>query len=140
MRRHAAPGTPDLRHFCQRLGVRPLAQAEGDTRRFLDRQIAGRKRIGVTEAEQQVNVGGPRPNSMQRGERRVCLIGVHVSDCGEIDAAFSHRFADLPDRFDLRGREAEPFEFVGASPSYRIVMKRIEGGEQPGANCGGAGS
>ena len=104
MRRHAAPGPPGLSHFGERLGVRPFAQAEGDARRFLDREIAGRKRIGVTEAEQQVNVGSPRPNSMQCGERCVGLIGIHVSDCGEIDTAFGHRFADLPDRFDLRAR------------------------------------
>ena len=40
MRGHASPRTPGLRHFCEGLGVRPFAEAEGDTRRFLDREIA----------------------------------------------------------------------------------------------------
>ena len=42
MRRHAAPRPPGLGHLGQRLGVRPLAQAEGDARRIPARR--GRRR------------------------------------------------------------------------------------------------
>src|SRR5882672_11173387 len=63
MRRHAAPGPPGLRKFRERLGVRPLTQAESDAGGFLNRQIASRERIGMAEAEQQIDVGGPRPDT-----------------------------------------------------------------------------
>ena len=39
MRRHTAPWPPGLGHLGERLGVRPLAQAEGDARGFLHREI-----------------------------------------------------------------------------------------------------
>ena len=89
MRRHAAPGPPGLGHFRERLGIGPLAQAEGDARGFLNREIAGRKRVGMAEAEQQIDVGGPRPDAMQRGERCMRLVGVHVADRREVDTAFA---------------------------------------------------
>ena len=101
MRRHATPGPPGLGHFGECLGVRALAQAEGDARGFLHGEIARRKRIGVAETEQQIDVGGPWPDSMQCRQRRMGLIGIHVADSGEIDMAFCDRLADLPDRFDL---------------------------------------
>ena len=138
MRCHASPRTPGLSHFCEGLGIRPLAQTEGDARRLLDREIARRKSIGMAEAEQKIYVGGPGPNSMQCRQRRVCLVGVHVSNRGEINAAFGDRFSDLPDRLDLWGGQAKPLEPIGASTSYGVVMKGIESGKQPGANCGSA--
>ena len=75
---------------------------------------------------------------MQRGQRRMAPIGVHIADSGEIDTAFGDRLADLPDRFDLWRRQAEPLEFVDARAPYRIVMKWIEGREQSRADRRGA--
>ena len=43
-------------------------------------------------------------------------------------------------RIDLifGARQAEPLELVGARAAHRVVMERIEGGEQPVADRGGA--
>ena len=87
MRRHAAPRPPGLGDFCERLGVRPLAQPKRDARGLLHGEIAGGKRVGVAEAEQEINVGGPWADAVQRGERGVRRVGVHVADKGEIDVA-----------------------------------------------------
>ena len=139
MRRHPAPGPPGLGELRQRLGVRPLAQAEGDARRFLHGEVAGRQGIGMAEAEQQINVGGPRPDAVQRGERGMRLVGLHGADARRDRCALGDGLADLLDRFDLRRRQAEPLELVGARAAHRVVMERIEGREQPGPDRGGAG-
>ena len=136
MRCHATPGPPGLSYFGECLGIRAFTQGEGDARKFLNREIARGKRIGVTEAEQQVDVGSPWADSMQCRERCMGLIGIHVTDCGEIDTAFGYRLADLPNRFDLGRGETQALELVDASPPNCVVMKWIEGGKQPGTNCG----
>ena len=81
-------------------------------------------------------VHGPTPCSAVSA---ACAdVGVHIADRGQIDASLGDGLADLPDRLDLGRREAKPLELVGARPPHRVVMKRIEGGEQPGADRGGA--
>src|SRR5262249_47259350 len=85
---HASLRPPGLGHFRQDLGIRPLAQTEGNPCRFLNREVARGKRIGMAETEQQINIGGPRADPMQRSECRMGLVRVHVPDCCEIDTAF----------------------------------------------------
>ena len=92
----------------------PLAQTEGDARGFLHREIAGRKGVGMAEAEQKINIGGPRPDAVQRDQRCVRRVGIHVADRVEVDLAFGDRLADFLDRLDLGGGQAEPPELVGA--------------------------
>lgn len=137
MRRHAPPRPPSLRQFRERFGVRTLAQTEGDTRGLLHREIAGRKRVGVAEAEQQINIGGPRSDAMQCRECGVRDVGVHIANTVKIDAALGYGFADFPDRFDLGRRQAESLQFVDARAAHRVVMERLEGCKQPVANRGG---
>src|SRR5262249_15476445 len=136
MRCHAAPRTPDLRHFCESLGIRSLAQTESNPRRLLDREIPRGKCVSMAETEQKIDVGGPWPDSMQRGERPMGFVGVHVSDCSEINISFGDRLADFSDRFDLWRGQPKPFELIGAGTSYGVVMKGIESSEQPGSDCG----
>ena len=62
---------------------------------FLHGEVAGRKGVGVAEAEQEIDVGSPRPDAVQRGERRVRRVGIHVADRGQIDVAFRDGFADF---------------------------------------------
>lgn len=139
MRRHAAPGPPGLRKFCQRLGVRPFAQAEGDAGGFLHREIAGRESIGVAQAKQQINIGGPGTHAMQRGERLMRRVGLHIADLGQVDAALGDRLADFLDRFDFGRGQAQPLELVAARRHHCVGMKRIESREQPVADGGSAG-
>jgi len=138
MRRYAAPGPPAFRDLAEPLGVWPLAQIERDARGLLHGEIAGGKRIGMAETEQQINVGGPRSDAVQRGELRMRLVGGHVADGAEIDVALCQSFADFADRLDLGRRQAEPLELVGARLAYGVVVERIERGEQPLADRAGA--
>src|SRR5664279_5331432 len=121
MRRYAAPWPPGLGQFGQRLGVWPLAQIERDAGGLLYREIAGRKGVGVAETEQEIDVGGPRPDAVQCDQRGMRLVGRHVADGIEIDVLLSHRLADFFDRFYFRRRQAEPLELVGARAADRIV-------------------
>ena len=76
MCRRATQRPPRLRERLHLLHRRPRFQAEADPHRFLHSEIASRPRIAVTEAEQQINVGGPRPDAMQLRERRMRSVGV----------------------------------------------------------------
>ena len=82
-------------------------------------------------------VHGPMPCSAVSAA--CASVGVHVADGGEIDAPFGDGLADFLDRLDLGRRQAKPLELVGARAAHRVVMKRIEGGEQPVADGRGAG-
>ena len=83
----------------------------------------------MAEAEQEINIGGPRADAMQRGQRGVRDVGIHIADRVEIDAALGDGLSDLADRFDFRRGKAKPLELVGACTAHRVMMKRIEGGE-----------
>jgi hypothetical protein len=139
MRRHAAPRTPGLGQLGQSLGIRALAQAERHARGFLNRQIARGKRIRVTKAEQEIDIGSPGADSMERGQGRVRIVGAHVANRGEIDLSPGHRLPNLPDGFDLGGRQTKALEFVGTRAPYCIMMKWVKCCEQPAADCGRAG-
>jgi hypothetical protein len=66
-------------------------------------------------------------------------IRVHVADGREIDAAFGDRLSNFPDRLDLRCGETKTLELVDARAADRVVVKRIECGEQARTYCGCAG-
>ena len=103
MCRRATQRPPRIRERLHLLHRRPRFQAEADPHRFLHSEIASRPRIAVTEAEQQINVGGPRPDAMQLRERRMRSVGVFFRKHIEIEA-FGTQFArDELQRLDLRG-------------------------------------
>ena len=103
------------------------------------REVAGRPGVGIAEAEQEIDVGGPGADAMQRGQRRVGLIGLHRGDGIEIDVALGNGLADFLDRLDLGPRQAEPRELIPAREPHRIVMEWIERREQPRPDRRGAG-
>ena len=39
----------------------------------------------MAEAEQQIDVGRPRPNAVDRGQGAVCVVGRHVNEGGKIE-------------------------------------------------------
>jgi hypothetical protein len=135
---HPAPRPPFFAELRHRLGIGPLLQPEGEARRLLQGEIAGRPGVGVAEAEQEINVGGPGPDAMQRGQSGVCLVGFHGGDGVEIDMASGDGLADFLDGLDLRPRQTEPGQLVGAGQSHRVVVERIERREQPPPDRRGA--
>src|SRR5262245_63519164 len=137
MCRYAAPRAPGFCHSGESLRIRTLAQAERDPRGLLNRQIAGRECIRVAEAKQKINVGGPRTDTVQGRKRRVCFIGAHVADGGEINISVGDRLSDFPDRLDLRSRKAKALELIGARAAHGVMVKWLEGREQACADRGG---
>ena len=73
----AAPGTPALGELQHRLRVRALGELQGVLGGDLQGEVARRPAVGAAQAEQDVDVGGPRPipspRSARRGPPRRCL-------------------------------------------------------------------
>ena len=55
--------------FSSRRASGRVAQAQRDPRRLLQSEVAGGKRVGMAETEQQENIRRPRPDSLHRDER-----------------------------------------------------------------------
>ena len=53
-------------------------EAKRQPRRFLQRKVARRPGIGMAEAEQQIDVGGPGADAVQRRERGMRIVGRHL--------------------------------------------------------------
>ena len=67
------------------LGVGPRLQPEADLDRFLHGEVARGPGIAMAEAEQQIDVGGPWADAVQRGERMVRGVGVLLRQHVEIE-------------------------------------------------------
>ena len=81
----------------------------------------------MAEAKQQIDVGGPRADAVQRRQRVVRGVGVFVRQHLEIQP-FGGKFArECFERLDLGGGQSEPAEAIGAGAAQRVVMKRVEG-------------
>ena len=74
-RRDAAQGPPALGDLFQLARVGPLLETERQPRRLLQREVAGGKRVGMAEAEQQEEIGGPRPDALDRDQRVMRRLG-----------------------------------------------------------------
>src|SRR5262249_21041409 len=129
MRRHPAPRPPWLRERDHLLRGRPRLHREDEPRRLLQREIAGRPGIGMAEAEQEIDVGAPGADAVEGRERAVGVVGLHRGERIEIDLALGDRRAERLHGPDLRLRQAEPRELGGARAPHRVVVKRIEGGD-----------
>ena len=68
----------------------------------------------MAETEQQIDVGGPWTDAVQRGERGVRLIGSHGGKRIEIDRALVDRGGDCLDGPDLRLRQSDARKLGGA--------------------------
>ena len=130
MRRRAAQRTPWLRQRRHLLGGRARLQAEADLDRFLYRDIAGRPGVAMAEAEQQVDVGGPRADAMQRRQRMVRGVGVLFRQHVEVQSLGGQFARDVLQRLDLGGGKAEPSEALGARLADGLGIERIERGRE----------
>src|ERR1700731_4392003 len=97
-RRDAAPGTPEIGKGDGFLGIGPDGQSEGEPRRLLQGEIAGRPGIGMAEAEQQVDVRRPRTDAVDGALRRVRRVGRQVGKRVAVEPAADDRLADLLER------------------------------------------
>ena len=82
----------------------------------------------MAEAEQQIDVGGPRADAVQRGQRVVRGVGVLVRQHVEVQPLRGEFARDVLQRLDLGRRQSEPAEPVGAGFADRVMVERIERG------------
>ena len=137
-RRHSAPRPPRLGQRDDFLRGRPRRQREGKPRGFLQGKIAGRPGIRMAKAEQQVDVGRPRPDAVDGAQRLMGGIGRHVRQRVAIERAARDGPGDLLEGADLGRRQAEPGEPVGARPDQGLRGERIVGGGEPSPDRAGA--
>ena len=116
MRRCAAQRTPGFGQRRHLLGARARLQAQSDFNRFLYGDIAGRPGIAMAEAEQEIDVGGPRPDAVQRGERIVRGVGILVRQHIEIEALGGEFARDILQGLDLCRRQPKPAETMDQPP------------------------
>ena len=83
--RHGRHASASLIMLCSRRAR--FFRSKRDARRLLQGEVAGRPGVGMAEAEQQIDVGGPRPDAVQRDQRGMRLVGLHLRDGVEIDVA-----------------------------------------------------
>ena len=92
----------------------------------------------MAEAKQQIDVGGPRADAVQRRQRVVRGVGVLVRQHLEIEP-FGGEFArQVLQGLDLRRRQSEPAQTVGAGAAQCVMVKRIERGADAAPDRRGA--
>src|SRR5438132_6069097 len=94
MRRRAAIGAPGLGQRRHLLYSWPLLQSQPQLYRLLNGEIAGRPGVAMAEAEQQINVGGPWADAMQRGQRVVRSVDILVGEHVEVQPVGREFFRD----------------------------------------------
>ena len=92
----------------------------------------------MAEAEQQIDVGGPRADAVQRRQRVVRGVGVLFRQHVEVQPLGGQFARDVFQRLDLGGGKAEPAEAVGAGLADRLMIERIERGREPSPDRRGA--
>ena len=92
----------------------------------------------MAEAEQQIDVGGPGADAVQRGQRVMRGVGVLFRQYVEVQPLGGQFARDVLQRLDLGGGKTEPAETVGARLADGIVIERIERFRQPSPDRPGA--
>ena len=95
MRGGAAQGPPRFRQRRHLLGGRTRLQAEANFYRLLHRDIACRPGVAMAETEQQIDVGGPRADAGQRGQRVVRGVGVLARENFEVQPLLGELARDV---------------------------------------------
>ncbi len=80
----------------------------------------------MAEAGQQVDVGGPWADAVNRGERHMRHVGGNIAQRREREIAARHGAGDFLERFYFRRRQAEPRQPGGARPQNGLGRERIE--------------
>ena len=92
----------------------------------------------MTERRQQINVGGPRSDTVHRGQRGMRLLGRDVGQRCERKLAAGDGARDFLQRLDFRRREADPGELGRARADDRSRCERIERCGKPSSDRAGA--
>src|SRR5262249_61917131 len=85
----------------------------------------------MAEAEQKIDVGGPGPDAMNRGQRGMSLVRRFLDQRGKIEFAAIDGFCDRLERANFRRGEAGARESGRTRVQHRRVVERIEGLVEP---------
>ena len=85
----------------------------------------------MAEAEQQIDVGGPGADAVQRGQRVMRGIGIFFRQYVEVQPLGRQFARDVLQGLDLGGGKTESAEPVGAGLADVIMVERIERFRQP---------
>ena len=138
MRRHSAQRAPCLGELDHVLTHWPALELECQPCRLLQRKVAGGPGIRVSQAKQEINVRGPRPDAVQGGERDVGIVGLHAGERAKIDRALRNRAGDGLHGLDLRPGEPDARELDWSRAPDRIMVKGVERRTEPSPDGGGA--
>ena len=93
----------------------------------------------MTKARQEINVRGPRADSVNRSERGVGVLGCAVGKSRESKLSARDGPCNSFERPDFRGRQAEPRQACWARAQNSGRIEGIEGCGEPAPNRGSAG-
>jgi len=133
---HRAPWVGQFSHLFHS-GARGQAEAQSDS--LLDGKVARRPGVPVAKAEQEVDVGRPGADTMQRRQSCMRQIGRLVGERVEIEALAREFPRQCFQRFDLSCRQAKATQPLGASGADRLMIQWIKGRVEPSPDRRGAG-
>ena len=107
-------------------GVGRVLSASSRRSRLLQRQIAGGPDVGMAEAKQKVDVGGPGPDAVHRHQRGVRLVGGFLDQRGKIELAAVDGLGNGLERANFRRRKPGAGELGRTRAQHRRVIERIE--------------
>jgi len=93
----------------------------------------------MAQTKQQINVGGPRADAMQRGEHAMGFVGRQIDQAGKIEFAFVDGFGEGFQGLDFAGGQPGAHEFIAAGTQDRRVIQWVERGGEPAEDRLGAG-
>ena len=125
-RRHGAPGSPSLGDFLELLRGRALALLERELCCLLQREVTGRKRVGMADARQEINVGGPGADTFQSDQRGVGFIGGKLGERVEIDRSVADGTGDGAESRNLRGRQPGTLQLRRARGEQVVMIEGCE--------------
>lgn len=138
MRGDASEWPPVFRQGVHFLGGWTRREIKPDAHGFLHGKVARGPGIAVAKAEQEIDIGSPRSDAMQRRQDAVGFVGIGVSERIEVEPLVRDLLRNMLERFDFRRRQSEARKPVGARTKQRVVMKRIERDFEPRPDRGRA--
>lgn len=104
-RRNTAPGFPALGEATKRLFRRTFGHRSCVADGILQSDVAGRKNVGMSGAEHEIDLRRPGTDATDRNQRVMGLDGRFFSQIDQIEPVFKYGVADRPEGPDLRSRQ-----------------------------------
>ena len=133
--RNGAPRTPRAGDAADAIEVRERAHPLHLAHRGHEREVAARPHVGASERHQQIDVGGPRPDALERDQRGTGLVVVELGETIGIEPALHDRDGQFTYVVALLFREArapergliECGDALGCDLSGKALQPQVRG-------------